>query len=36
MVQSHHRNGRTHYGPDIARRRHDDGGRPASDPAQLR
>jgi len=35
MVQAHHRNGRTHYGPDIARKRHDDGGRSASDPEKF-
>jgi len=35
MVQSHHRNGRTRYGPDIARKRRDDGGRPVRDPEKL-
>jgi hypothetical protein len=35
MVQSYLQNRRKHYGPDIARKRHDDGGRPASDPVQL-
>jgi hypothetical protein len=35
MVQSHHRNGRMRSGPDIAGKRRDDGGRPASDPVQL-
>jgi hypothetical protein len=35
MVQSYRKNRRTHYRPDIAWKRHDDGGRPASDPEQL-
>jgi len=35
MVQSHHRNERMHYGPDIALKRRDDGGCPARDPEKF-